>query len=200
MEKTILFFDTETTGLPLNWGAPIMDVNNWPRLVQLAWLVQDMEGNQIKEVNVIIKPEGFEIPEEVTKIHGITTQEAIDGGQDLNEVLVQFASDLNDCSLLIAHNISFDRKIIGCEFYRKGIENNLETVQKICTMHKSTSYCELPNTTGRGGYKWPKLQELHVKLFGEEFESAHDALADIKATAKCYWQLKKLGIINPIIL
>ncbi len=198
--KTILFFDCETTGLPLSWSAPVTDVDNWPRIVQLAWLVHDMEGNQIKEGNMIIKPEGFEIPIEATKVHGITTQEALDGGEDLETVLVKFASDLHYCSLLVAHNISFDRKILGCEFYRKSIENELEVVHKVCTMHKSTSYCELPNLTGRGGYKWPKLQELHTKLFGKEFESAHDALADIKATAKCYWKLKELGVINPIIL
>ena len=200
MKKTIVFFDTETTGLPMNYGAPVTDVDNWPRLVQLAWLVHDMDGNELKVENRIIKPEGFEIPEEASKIHGITTQEALDGGWDLKTVLHEFASDMNDCTLLIAHNISFDRKIIGCEFYRKEIGTFLEEVQKLCTMHKSTSYCELPNPSGRGGYKWPKLQELHSKLFGSQFEDAHDALADIQATAKCYWKLKELGVINPIIL
>ena len=200
MKKTIVFFDCETTGLPMNYGAPVTDVNNWPRLVQLAWLVHDTEGNEIKVENRIIKPEGFEIPLQASNVHGITTQEALDGGEDLKTVLLEFAKDMNDCSLLVAHNISFDRKIVGCEFYRKEIGTFIEEVQKLCTMHKSTSYCELPNPSGRGGYKWPKLQELHTKLFGSEFEDAHDALADIQATAKCYWKLKELGVINPIVL
>jgi len=65
-----LFFDTETTGLPLNWKAPVTHVNNWPRMVQLAYLYYDTDGKMIDSGDYIIKPEGFTIPAEVSRIHG----------------------------------------------------------------------------------------------------------------------------------
>jgi len=182
-----MFLDTETTG----FGSDA-------RVVQIAWLMADPDGHELKSDNYVIKPVGFEIPEEATKIHGITTQEAMDGGEDLEPVMLKFLNDLARCNLLIGHNISFDIRMVTYEFARIGAIYNFEMIQKVCTMNKSTDYCALPSE--RKYYKKPKLQELHMKLFGEEFKDAHDALGDVRATAKCYWELKKLGVINPIIL
>ena len=72
MKNTYLFFDTETTGLPKDYKAPLADLNNWPRLVQLAYLLFDTDGNELSSGDFIIKPEGFSIPAEVSKVHGIT--------------------------------------------------------------------------------------------------------------------------------
>ncbi len=187
MGKTIIIFDCETTG----FGSD-------DRLVQLAWLVHDSDGKELKSQNHIIKPVGFEIPIESTKIHGITTQEALDGGEDLKEVIDKFMSDIKEyeCWTMVGHNIDFDKRMITYELARLGTASNFDLMTKICTMNKSKDYCALPSS--RKGYKQPKLQELYVVLFGEEFEDAHNAFADVHATAKCYWELKKRGIINPI--
>lgn len=190
---TYLFFDTETTGLPRRWGAPVTDLDNWPRLVQLAYMAYDAEGNRLASVDTIIKPVGFTIPEEASKVHGITTERALKEGRDLLEVLKEFRALLDNTSYLIAHNMGFDEKIIGAEFLRNGMPDIPPAVVKICTMHSTTEYCEIP---GNYGYKWPKLMELHRKLFEADFEGAHDASADVAATAKCFWELKKRGIIK----
>ncbi len=187
-----LFFDTETTGLPLNWKAPVSDLNNWPRLVQIAWHQYDDSGNMISEKDYIIKPEGFSIPGEASQVHGISTERAEREGADLKQVLEEFAGLINESSKLVAHNMSFDEKIIGAEFLRKEIKNKLSQADKICTMKSSTAYCKIP---GNYGYKWPKLSELHMKLFGTDFEEAHNASVDIAACAKCFWELKNRGII-----
>jgi DNA polymerase III alpha subunit (gram-positive type) len=183
-----LFFDTETTGLPLNWSAPVEDLNNWPRMVQIAWIITDEKGNEIEKKSYIIKPDGYEIPEEASNIHRITTERAEKEGVDIYSVLRRLEMALDD-NVLVAHNISFDEKIVGSEFLRAKMNNLLEGHEKICTMKSSTRYCALEKG------KWPKLQELHKKLFGEEFEEAHDALSDIQATAKCFFELKRLNII-----
>ncbi len=188
-----LFFDTETTGLPRNYKAPASDTNNWPRLVQIAWRLHDQNGKVLDAQEYIIKPEGFTIPTEASNVHRITTEHAYEEGVELQKVLDDFALLINEATYIVAHNISFDEKIIGAEFIRKNVDNALDLRPKICTMHSTTDFCKLP---GRYGYKWPKLQELHLKLFGEEFEEAHDAAADIDATAKCFWKLKEMGIIN----
>jgi len=187
-----LFFDTETTGLPKNWKAPVTDLNNWPRLVQLAYLYYDINGNKISEGDFIIKPEEFTIPSDASRIHGITTERALREGQSISSVLQQFNSFVVQASCLVAHNMSFDEKIIGAEFLRNGMENSIASKNKICTMESTTNFCAID---GPYGYKWPKLSELHYKLFKTGFEEAHNAAADIKATVKCFWELRKIGII-----
>lgn len=187
-----LFFDTETTGLPRNWKAPITDLNNWPRLVQLAYLHFDENGNKILGGDFIIKPEGFTIPADSSRIHGISNERALKEGVLLSEVLQNFQSLINDSEILVAHNMSFDEKIVGAEFLRAGMANSIPAKKKICTMQSSTNFCAI---NGPYGYKWPKLSELHYKLFKTGFEEAHNAAVDINATAKCFWELRRLGKI-----
>lgn len=187
-----LFFDTETTGLPSNWKAPVSDLNNWPRLVQLAFLYYDKNGNKISSGDYIVKPEGFTIPTDASRIHGISTERAIREGESLITVLQKFQSLINQSEVLVAHNMSFDEKIVGAEFLRIGMQNSIISKNKICTMQSTTNFCAL---NGPYGYKWPKLSELHYKLFRTGFDEAHNAAVDITATAKCFWELKRLGKI-----
>ena len=187
-----IFFDTETTGLPKNWKAPVTDVDNWPRMVQIAWMVFDSVGNQMDEKEFIIQPEGYTIPEASSSVHGITTDRALAEGVDLKFVLDAFELQVERCTTVVAHNINFDEKVVGAEFLRKGIQSEFDQAKKLCTMKATTDFCQIE---GQYGYKWPTLSELHIKLFGEDFEDAHDALADIQATARCFWELKKLGVL-----
>jgi len=185
-----IVFDTETIGLPKRWNAPITDTDNWPRLVQLAWIIYDENGFEKERNNCIIKPEGFIIPEETIKIHRITNERAHSEGLDLKHVLEIFTQDLKENSYLVAHNISFDESIVGCEFFRKGIDNNLYNIKSIDTKELTVDFCKVE---GSRGYKWPTLTELHNKLFNKGFDDAHDALVDVEALAKCFFELKKLG-------
>jgi DNA polymerase III epsilon subunit-like protein len=187
-----LFFDTETTGVPRDWKAPVTNFDNWPRIVQLAWLIYDSNGTQILKNEFIIKPSGFEIPIEASNVHGITTEFALENGVPIEEALLKFEKNCEKSKYLIAHNINFDSKVISSEYLRIFSRNPISKLEKMCTMESSTNYCKIP---GNYGYKWPKLSELHVKLFGVDFEGAHDALADIEATAKCFWEMRKLKII-----
>ncbi|MBV5303558.1 MAG: 3'-5' exonuclease [Chlorobium sp.] len=188
-----LFFDTETTGLPRNWRAPVTDVDNWPRLVQLAFLYYDEDGHQLSAGDDIIKPDGFLIPSNATRIHGISTERATAEGKPLKEVLHSFQERIAQAQVLVAHNISFDEKIVGSELIRAGMNNLLESKREICTMRSSTDFCALSGTYGN---KWPKLSELHYKLFGTGFEEMHNAAHDIQATARCFWELKRRGVLD----
>ncbi|MBS1665865.1 MAG: 3'-5' exonuclease [Bacteroidetes bacterium] len=187
-----LFFDTETTGLPKNWKAPVTDLNNWPRLVQLAYLLYDSSGNKISSGDFIIKPKGFTIPVEASKIHGISTERADREGHSISTVLQDFEKIVGQANYLVAHNISFDEKIVGSELIRNGMTNSIAPKRKICTMERTTDFCAIE---GPYGYKWPKLSELHFKLFKSNFDEAHNAAVDINATAKCFWELKKRNLI-----
>jgi DNA polymerase III epsilon subunit-like protein len=187
-----LFFDTETTGTPRNYKAPVTDLNNWPRLVQIAWILQDKDGNTLVKESSIIKPNGFIIPSDVAKIHGITTDIAQRNGVDLLPVLKSFNNLIDSSEYLIAHNISFDKNIVGAEFLRAKMKNPVPAKKLICTMMGSVNYCAI---NGPYGFKYPKLTELHQKLFNSRFDGAHDASADITATAKCFWEMRKRALI-----
>jgi len=187
-----LFFDTETVGLPKNWNAPLTDLDNWPRMIQIAWILCDSEGNKLDTQVYIIKPEGFTIPKEASDIHGITIEIANKIGVPLFDVLLKFNEAVKQAEFIVAHNISFDEKILGAELLRKDISSSFESTMKLCTMKSSTEYCQIQ---GRYGYKWPTLSELHIKLFGEDFKDAHDALVDISITEKCFWKLRNLKVL-----
>lgn len=191
----IIIFDTETNGLPKNWNAPTSDIENWPRLVQIAWQQFSDDGRKIAEHCYVVKPEGFEIPKEVSDINRITTERAHAEGLPLAYVMLTLWQAMLITDKLVAHNIAFDEKIIGAEFIRLGMQEAHDLVfrkDRICTMKETTTFCGIP---GPRGMKWPKLSELHQTLFGTGFEGAHDALVDVAALSKCFFELKKRGII-----
>ncbi len=190
-----LTFDSETTGLPKNFKAPISDSENWPRLVQLAWQINDKEGKLINNKSFLIKPDNFTIPYNSEKIHGISTQIALEKGISLIIALKDFEKDLKKCKYIIGHNINFDKNILGAEFYRKNIESDLLNKISIDTGHISKQYCNLKGGFG-GGLKMPKLIELYEILFGKKFSDAHDAAYDVNATAKSFFYLLKKEVYS----
>ena len=108
------------------------------------------------------------------------------------DILTKFKAPVEQADHIVVHNISFDEKIMGAELLRNDVESNFETTRKLCTMKSSTDYCRIP---GRYGFKWPTLSELHIKLFGEDFEDAYDALVDISVTEKSFWELRRRELI-----
>ncbi|MEQ8925902.1 MAG: DNA polymerase III subunit alpha, partial [Fulvivirga sp.] len=195
-----IIFDTETTGLPHSYSAPITDLENWPRLVQLAWQLHDSTGKLINRGNFIVKPEGFTIPFNSEKIHGISTKRALEEGHDLKEVLATFQKDMDQAKVVVGHNIDFDNRIIGTEYVRteqEDLGNALLEKEKIDTSEVSKEFCQLQGGIG-GKLKSPKLIELHEKLFGVGFNDAHDAAYDVDATAKCFFGLIKVKVVQPL--
>ncbi len=188
-----LFFDTETTGLPVSWRAPVSALDNWPRLVQLAWLLCDQNGTPSERRSLIVRPEGFEIPEAATAIHGITTAQAANEGFPLRHVLDDFAAAIDQSQLLVAHNVSYDQNVLGAEYLRTGIESRLMGTPSLCTMEASTEFCAI---SGPRGFKWPTLSELYSRLFGRDPERVHAAEVDVNTCAECFFELRRRGVVT----
>jgi len=192
-DTLLFFFDTETTGLPRNWNAPLRDLDNWPRMVQFAWMLCDDAGNEVASANRIILPQGYVIPPEAARVHGITTERALAEGIPIMEALDEALPEIEKAALVVAHNISFDEKILGAECLRLSRAHPLLKKTLRCTMKESTAYCALP---GRyGDFKYPNLTELHRKLFQKNFQDAHDALADVRACKAAFYELRLRGVI-----
>ncbi len=184
-----LIFDTETTGLPKNYNAPITDTDNWPRAIQIAWQLHDEMGVCIEHQDYLIRPDGFNIPYDSEQIHGISTALAAQKGVSLSEVLEKFEEVLGKTTFVVGQNVGFDVNIMGCEFHRNAVATKLTELPVLdtCTEH-TASLCQIPG--GRGGkFKLPTLTELHQYLFDVGFGEAHNATADVEATTRCFLEL-----------
>ena len=191
-----LIFDTETTGLPKKWGAPISDTDNWPRCIQIAWQLHDDMGKLIEHQDYLVKPEGFNIPYDAERIHGISTELAEAEGISLGEVLEKFNVALGKAKFIVGQNLGFDINIMGCEFYRMGVTSPMGEMPILDTCTEVTaSLLKLPG--GRGGkFKLPTLTELHSYLFDKPFAEAHNATADVEATTRCFLELIRRDIFT----
>jgi DNA polymerase III epsilon subunit-like protein len=191
-----LFFDTETTGLPKRGANPLVNPEYWPRLVQVAWILCNEDECILDEQSHIIYPDGYEIPDDAARIHGITTGIARKEGRPLADVLNWFSGAVGHSDLVIGHNVEFDRGVIAAEFCRAEQDSGFYSLSYLCTMKKSADFCRIPYPSGRKGNKWPKLIELHQFLFSCPFDDAHDALADVRACHRCFFELKRRGVFD----
>lgn len=197
----VLCWDTETQGLP-EWGKPSEDPCQ-PHLVQLAAILFDPDTrDEIEAINLIVKPDGWIIPDEVAAIHGITMERAMDEGIAENDVVAEFKRLHAMADRITAYGIDFDMRIMRIAMLRSGMtkpecDDLAKAKPQGCIMRACTPICKLPPTdrmmaAGRLGYKTPSLTEAHVHFFGVGFDGAHDAMADVRAAMKIGFALREL--------
>lgn len=185
----ILFFDVETNGKAKNFNAPVTDLDNWPRVTQLAWQLHTLDGHVNAQSVKLIKPDGWTIPTEQFFIdNGMSTERCEAEGVGAIDAFVPFMFAVVRADVIVAHNIAFDYPVMAAEILRYGIKADREhKPRKFCTMKATTDICKLP---GKYGYKWPSLIELHQYCFGKPFDKAHDAMGDVQAMVDCFYHLR----------
>lgn len=183
-----LFFDTETTGLPTKGQYRNPKHPSTPKLVELAALLCDSDGNELDSLAAIIKPYGFTIPLAASNVHGITTERAEAEGADLQFITESFLNLVERSEKLVAHNAAYDQLILDRVMLDLSYEGSFTIGRPIlCTKELTTPICKLPSSWG-SGFKWPNLQEAHRFFFNEDFTGAHGALADVKACARVFFE------------
>lgn len=196
----ILAFDTETTGLP-DWGAP-SDADHQPHLVQLAMILMDDDYTERSSVSLMIKPEGWTIPPEISEIHGITDEMAMAFGIPERMAARLYAQLVyGRQARAVGHNVRFDLRIMRIAMIRAGITKetlDAQEVESFCTMTAATHIVNLPPTekmvaAGFNKPKPPKLAECIQHFFGEELIGAHDALVDVRACVRVFRHLSSLN-------
>jgi DNA polymerase-3 subunit epsilon len=190
LPASTLVFDTETNGLPL-FKEPHTHPQQ-PYITQLGAILYDSTWKVVAEINMLVKPVGWTIPAEVTAITGITTEQCEKFGLPLEIVMGLFGSLLNRAEVSVAHNFTFDKKLTETAGHRCAMPLLWTPERKtFCTMLGLTNICKIPSPRG---FKWPKLQEAHVHLFGKQFDGAHDAMEDVRACGRVF----NYGVANKL--
>tara|TARA_B100000902_G_C27307677_1_gene916473 strand:- start:1221 stop:1844 length:624 start_codon:yes stop_codon:yes gene_type:complete len=192
--------DTETSGLPSKrFACPQTEVSAYDtcRVVQIGWVI--LKGDQpVLKKCYFVRPEGFEISKEASKVNGITTERATYEGISFDIVFNEFIADLNSSGVthLVAHNLEFDKNAIVSEFSRRaGHSANKETfikLKEVCTMQCGRDYAKIPLPSNPAKYKAPKLTELYATLFGKNMREKHDALYDAEKCCECYLKMREM--------
>jgi len=210
MKKRVsLILDTETTGLVprdlygRNKSYEETSLYDGCRIVQICWIINDFENDLISRTYTVM-PDGFVIPEESSKIHGITQEAAMQTGISITCVMEKLCSDIKQYSpkRLVAHNLDFDYHVLMSELYRMTkrpvyLTDFFTTVKTVCTMLLGRDVCQIPKDGIRSKqFKNPKLSELYYHYFLEELNGAHSADVDTQACLRCYNRMRELAFLK----
>ena len=194
----VIVFDTETTGLPTERNASYMETDKWPHIVQFSWIQYDTEKHKLLHAanHIIALPDDVKISEESQAIHGISPGRCRRQGVPINSTLKDFGECLRSSDLAVAHNISFDKRVILAACRRERVPQYFfgdgKSIPEYCTMQRTKDFPVVvaKNKKGEEYNKYPTLTELHKYLFaGSSPRGMHDALADILICLRCYMKL-----------
>ena len=200
----ILFFDTETNGLPRDRKSLTQDTRAWPHVVQIAWQLWEYSADAATLVNKtthIIKPdESLAWDQGSAAIHGISRERALAEGAPGISVLDEFKAIASTVNVLVAHNIAFDKPVLRASYYRINPSEDFDWWPGVeyCTMEGSKMLCKLPTRYAKPGdpYKYPKLSELVSYLHGSSDGYAfHSADADVECLRVCFDELVRRKVV-----
>ncbi|SDL29430.1 DNA polymerase-3 subunit epsilon [Catalinimonas alkaloidigena] len=189
----LLFVDTETSGRPKHWDS--RRVEEWPYIVQVAWVIFTRDGKEVKARNYLIKPDDYDIERKSERIHGISVAVAQEKGIARRKALRALYSDLRQYKpMMVAHYMDFDQRMLEMGFRRAGLKNIIKETPRFCTMKATSEYIHVP------GRHYPKLGELYQTLFKRRLEHQHDAMCDARAVADCFFELVRKGDIDEHVI
>lgn len=201
----VLVFDTETTGLPEGYPS-FYDTAKWPHVVQLSYSLYDctLEKIIIENDHIISVGDDVVITPKSIKMHKITKEISQNKGIPIERALESFNVCLECADVIMAHNYSFDKRMLIVEHIRsanraQNIRNYALKNQKqlfpsykkeFCTMKASKDLCNIKAISSKDGeeyIKFPTLSELHQKLFGvlPDQTAIHNSLIDVRLCLKC---------------
>ena len=192
----VIVFDTETTGLPTERNPSITQPWKWPHIVQISFILYDTETRELLacQDHIIRVGDDVVISKRSQEIHGITPSRCKRRGIDIKIALEDFNEHLRQADVVVAHNVSFDKRMVMVESIRNKMAQHFtidgRRQPEFCTMKRSTELCKIEVTSKNGDkyFKYPTLTELHEELFGTIPNGVHDSMADVLICLRCYSQ------------
>lgn len=191
-----IFIHTETTGLPKKWDAELSDSKNWPRMIQLSWVVYDEFENKINFGDYLIKPKGFIIPKWATEIHGISTKNAKENGAGLLDVLNEINLQIDNAKFIVGYFINFNLNILGSELLRNKLEFNVKNKNIICILENRALL--FPSKTKYLRSPYVSLEKIYKKLFNIDISENLSYFERLFLIAKCFFEMKRLNLIEEL--
>lgn len=184
MKTHLLFIDTETSGIPQRWNRPYSDEKNWPHVIQVAWIIYEANGTEVKRTSKYIYEADINISPSSYEVHGITSTFLKQHGAKRKEVLRKLAHDIQKYNpLIIGHFVELDVQVLSADYYRASLKNPFMSRSFFCTMLDSEKYAANPSIT------YLRLPQLHEYLFDNSLTEIHEAEQDAIATARCFFEL-----------
>ncbi len=195
MQNYFLVVDSETSDLPKKWDLPYDAPNNWPHILQVAWIIFNKKGKEIKRENHYINIKDVKISKVSQNVHHLDYNFLTLNGNDRNEVMQKLAVDLEIYQpLIIGHFVELDFHLICVEFYRENIKSCISELPLFCTMMASKPYIKNPSL------KYLKLNRFYKTLFNKRPEILHDAIVDAELTSEIFFHLLKINEIDDDII
>jgi len=183
-----IFIDTETSGIPDSFNIPVSEPDQWPAIIQLAWIVVDLDGNLVKEENHYLKNRGVKIDPRSYQMHRITVEDLKKKGVSKRGMLKRLYKDIKRYNaLVVAHFVEFDIKMLAVENIRLRLDLDLHQLPTYCTMLNSAGENRHPDRS------YPSLGELYRHYFNKPMKNEHDALCDARAAAECFLEMTEKG-------
>jgi DNA polymerase III subunit epsilon len=191
----ILFLDTETSAKPKSLTAPAGNPDEWPHIVQIAWIITDSQGKTEFSREFIIEAKDYTIHRKSMKIHGISEEIANERGVARKEALKMLYRDLKRYNpLIVGHFIALDLNMVQVGFKRAGIKNIIKDYRSFCTMRATSDYMHLDNR------QYPQLGELYQILFKKKPDHEHSAPGDANAVSLIFFELVRRGDIDDSVI
>jgi DNA polymerase III subunit epsilon len=185
-----VIIDTESNGL-FDYSKPA-EAEGQPRMAALAMIFCNDNLDVVDEIDVLVRPEGWQMTEEATRVNGLSTEKLMDLGIPIKSVLPSYVRAVESGRVFVGHNVRHDLKLCRAELRLAGMPDLFEHTQNICTMRASVGVCKIPKAKG-GGYKFPKLAEAYRHFFKRDFDFPHSALADARACLAIFRKLNEIG-------
>ena len=194
-------FDFETSGLPKG-RKPVtretLGQYDTCRAVSLSAARFSSRGRLVDTFDAMILPTDFSISPGSVAIHGITEDMAKSKGRPFVQVFADFMTFIGPrTKTMVAHNAKFDTSVLRSEMIRHDIDLSLiDELNFRCTLELYRERFLKPI----------RLGVLYEDIFGEQFENAHNSLADCIACGRVYpyvigheRELKPIGVPKVII-
>ncbi len=191
MKKYLLFLDTETSGLPKKWNRKYTDSDNWPHVLQVAWIIFDEEMKEIKRSSKYIYEPFIPVSPAAEQIHGLTAAFLMRHGEKKKEVLRKLSHDIKKFKPeIIGHFLSFDLQVLCAEYFRCQLPIPFQGHDFFCTLLHSKKYVQNPHMVHL------PLPYLYEALFSETPQDIHNAEKDAEITASCFFEMRRRGELS----